>query len=941
MANYVSQYSSKVYGQDFSPLQIVFLRTKIYCLIKKTIEGECIVKINSNILVINSSICNNIDKFSSDERGLLSQNILSQLRNFVESIAVKIYGAGNDIEVTYSNITKALEHIRSKGSYKFLTKFHDLLQISASHYTLDEGNSERLMLKYYEYLLKIKIFLKNTYNINVLENIDKFPLDTDSNLSEYYEKIAARVNQSHSNKTRSSYNDRYYIQKVKPIFINHYIYYEVTFTVANDKASKFDRVIAFTNLDISSNYAVKLSVRNDTIEIMGKIMPIQIIEGWEVSIRPCELNRFAQIVGTKRINGGSTEYREIMRFLTETGMSLVDLIDSSQDYFLHVKNQIFRSVTDFRFFEALEKSRELVLNNRPGSNVIRYLLHKLNNKVLKQQHFNRENNYLSYLNLSNRCIPFDKMPFNTSLSNHNPKILDLYECIKSSGREHELLARFIKNNTERNGVLFTPKKNIEGFDNIDALLQKYNSALYRKHLHRRLENYKDHIYIDGYAEDSVEIIKKLREISSSGIDNYLNSVEYWLQSSAYNIDCDEKKTALKQMFINSRVAFIYGSAGTGKSTLINHVSNFFNNGKKLYLANTNPAVDNLRRKVNAANCSFKTIRKFLSSKDSDDTCDLLIIDECSTVSNTDMKEILEKAKYKLLILVGDIYQIESIVFGNWFSIARSFISAKSVFELINPYRTTNQGLLNVWNKVRTIDIAILEPLVKNNYSVSLNESIFDNSEDEQIILCLNYDGLYGINNINRFLQGNNPSFPIQWGINTYKVNDPILFNESERFAPLIYNNLKGKITGIDVYEDKIQFEIEIDKVINEFDAEGYDFNFIGTAQNGNSIIRFSVNKFKSTDEDDDSTSDAVVPFQVAYAVSIHKAQGLEYNSVKIVITNEIEELITHNIFYTSITRAKENLKIYWTPETEHKVLNSLEFKDGRKDIALLKSKYSL
>ena len=55
---------------------------------------------------------------------------------------------------------------------------------------------------------------------------------------------------------------------------------------------------------------------------------------------------------------------------------------------------------------------------------------------------------------------------------------------------------------------------------------------------------------------------------------------------------------------------------------------------------------------------------------------------------------------------------------------------------------------------------------------------------------------------------------------------------------------------------------------------------------------------------DTDSSDAIVPFQVAYAVSIHKAQGLEYKSVKIVITNEVEELITHNIFYTAITVQK-------------------------------------
>ena len=57
-----------------------------------------------------------------------------------------------------------------------------------------------------------------------------------------------------------------------------------------------------------------------------------------------------------------------------------------------------------------------------------------------------------------------------------------------------------------------------------------------------------------------------------------------------------------------------------------------------------------------------------------------------------------------------------------------------------------------------------------------------------------------------------------------------------------------------------------------------------------------------------------VPFQVAYAVSIHKAQGLECDSVKIVITDANEDDITHSIFYTAITRAREKLKIFWTPE---------------------------
>jgi len=391
------------------------------------------------------------------------------------------------------------------------------------------------------------------------------------------------------------------------------------------------------------------------------------------------------------------------------------------------------------------------------------------------------------------------------------------------------------------------------------------------------------------------------------------------------------------MFESSNVALIYGSAGTGKSTMINHISQFFNDYKKLYLANTNPATDNLKRKVHASNCEFKTIARFLSDRRGETSFNILFIDECSTVSNSDMLKVLNKASFTLLILVGDTFQIESISFGNWFSALQSFIPKSSITELTIPYRTNNSKLLELWGKVRNIDEDILEHIATNNYSTILDESIFIHSEDDEIILCLNYDGLYGINNINKFLQGNNQSIPILWGNLTYKVNDPILFNETKRFGPSIYNNLKGKILKMMFSDDKIQFDIEIDKTINELDTFQYDFKLLDNLGNGNSVIQFHVAKHKSSDEDDES-SDAVIPFQIAYAVSIHKAQGLEYNSVKIVITNEVEEMITHNIFYTAITRAKEKLRIYWSAEIENKILTSLEKRNIAKDVGLLKSK---
>jgi ATP-dependent exoDNAse (exonuclease V) alpha subunit len=306
-----------------------------------------------------------------------------------------------------------------------------------------------------------------------------------------------------------------------------------------------------------------------------------------------------------------------------------------------------------------------------------------------------------------------------------------------------------------------------------------------------------------------------------------------------------------------------------------------------------------------------------------------------------MREILQKASFNLLILVGDVFQIESIIFGNWFNIAKFFIKETSIFELTKPYRSSNSNLLLLWNKIRNIEEDILEHIVKNNYSVTLNESIFEHTEEDEIVLCLNYDGLYGINNINRFLQINNNNVSVEWDLQTYKINDPILFNELERFTPLIYNNLKGKIVGIEKFDDKIQFDIELSKVINSFDTNGYEIQFVGSSSNGNSIIRFFVYKYESTDEDEDSALNTLVPFQIAYAISIHKAQGLEYNSVKIVVTDEIEEMITHNIFYTAITRAKEKLKIYWSSNVENKILKNLKSKMNKKDVALLGEKFEL
>lgn len=886
-------------------------------------------KVNEQIQNVNEIICRNI-KSLADQRALLSQNILSQLRNLVEGVAVRLHTGSPDTEFSYNAIEPGLAFVRSKAKLNFLGKFHKLIQISASHYTLDGDASERLMLKYYEYLHRIRSLLQDNCGISVLANLEAFPVDLDPSLREYHEKIAARIEVVRSTRLDSSPKHRYYIHKTRPFFVDDRIYYEVTFYRAVNKVNKFDRIIAFTNIDMTDKYAALLSLRHDSIEVLGQMMPITIIRSWEASIRPCELKNFARLLGmTIDVRKDSEEYRHLMRWLITESGNLLELVDMPDDKYVTVRTAGTAGVTKPQIFPVLDEARRIVRLAAPGHNILRYLMLRMHNQILKPQYLQDGCYLLSDMKLQFGCIPFDTMPFCTSLPGHNPRYWDLVESLDATGRNHELLARCVKNNVEQHGILYTPVTDLEEFGDINGLISTYNTKLYRMHTERRLVLDKGHVFICGYENETVSIIEKLQEYTSSGIACYTQAVERWLDETTREIDDQVKRDALKLLFSQSRVALIYGAAGTGKSTMVDHIAHYFNDKKKLFLAHTNPAIDNLKRKVTAQNSDFWTISSQIGRKSSGQKYDLLVIDECSTVSNADLIKVLTKTSFKLLVLVGDVYQIESIQFGNWFDIIRSFIPVTSVFELTTPFRTKNDSLLGFWNKTRDIDDDLTEVIARNGYSTVLDKTLFETQGQDEIILCLNYDGLYGINNINRFLQISNPGTATTWRISTYKVGDPVLFNETERFRPVIYNNLKGRIVGIDYLPDRIRFDVKLDLSLSNLDDVGDELEWIDE-----STVRFSVYEKEISDEDDDSL-DTSVPFQVAYAVSIHKAQGLEYDSVKIVITDANEDDVTHNIFYTAVTRARERLRIFWTPETQQGVLQRLHRRANPKDIALL------
>jgi hypothetical protein len=132
-----------------------------------------------------------------------------------------------------------------------------------------------------------------------------------------------------------------------------------------------------------------------------------------------------------------------------------------------------------------------------GHNVLRYLMLRMHNQVLRPQHYRESCGRLSGLNLLYGCIPFDQMPFCTSLPGHNPRYWDLVESLDVTDRSYELLARRVRNNVERHGILYTPVADLEEFGDITELVSIFNGKLHYKHTERKLVQDKGHVFIRG------------------------------------------------------------------------------------------------------------------------------------------------------------------------------------------------------------------------------------------------------------------------------------------------------------------------------------------------------------------------------------------------------------------------------------------------------------
>lgn len=900
------------------------------------------------VMACDKSIVRSIDTIEnrSATRDEISQDILPRLNDLCRAALLQ---NSYNLRCTKPNLQLAYEQAQLDLRTKYLANFLRCLKYIDCRIP-EEGQSERLMLKYYNFMWQIRKYFWDNNRISILQNLEKFPLNTDQLDNEYY-NIVAKAIESTDLSPHSLESTRFYVQKKTPFYVGTERYYEITLQLANKYATKFNRITVYSKQNISTAYSINIGYTDTTIDLWGIASNIKIITNWRVSIAPACLNKLGRILNINlKISKNYGEYSELMIFLTSTGMTFLDLIDLKEISFNEVVDSIYKNTNTCYFKTVIEALRKYFSCECDtfGKNTIRFLLINMREDRISDVIPNQFNSPMPKIPFyfAKKCFPFEKNPYLANYAGSKTSNGNMAKILSVAGTAQlKTISPYLvlKNKIKNSGEIYFNSSEIASDTDI-ATYNEYLDAWETRQGFNILHE-QEYVTIASYESTTLQILRKLLELSQNGIKGQkeLNAKFIRDNKSIFdNVDVSKQK-AIKYAFVNSKLLLIYGAAGTGKTTLINYISSLMPKSKKLFLTKTHNAIQHLRRRIEnpGNNSDFISFDSFTKKVELPDY-DIIFVDECSIIDNFTMLKFVNKiSENSLIVLAGDINQIESIDFGNWFYYAKHIITTHGAnIELLDTWRTKEESLLSLWEEVRNNDVRITEKLVIDGpFSKEIGSDIFTSNVTDEVVLCLNYDGKFGLNNINSYFQNANPNGEaIIWQGWRFKKGDKILFNDNSRFTYL-YNNLKGIIVDIEKTDDQIAFTIDVETIITEQQCKSDQIEYIDTIGE-RTRIKLIVYAFDEDEiENEEDAKKTIIPFQLAYAVSIHKAQGLEYDSVKVIIPSVNSEKITKGVFYTAITRTKRKLTIYWSSETMQKIISDFSSEhSGFKSLDIIKNK---
>ena len=407
---------------------------------------------------------------------------------------------------------------------------------------------------------------------------------------------------------------------------------------------------------------------------------------------------------------------------------------------------------------------------------------------------------------------------------------------------------------------------------------------------------KDAIYLPPFYHAECSTSRRLRDLAeSTGRSLFDGLFDPSSLTAETGIEYDEVQLAAIRQAVTSKVMVLTGGPGTGKTTTTQGIIAALKKaGLRVLLAA--PTGRAAKRMSEATGMEAKTIHRLLEYNPQDGykrndenplEGDALIVDECSMIDILLMNNLLKAVPVGMrLVFVGDIDQLPSVGAGN---VLRDIIDSQRipVVRLVRIFRQAqksrivmnahaiNQGRFPDTSNGRDTDFFFMREddperaaetivrLVKERLPRAYRES-----PDRIQVLTPMQRGVVGAANLNLLLQqALNPSGPsLNRGGYTYRQGDRVM-QQRNNYDKDVFNGDLGYIREVDTEERTLK--VDFDGKWAEYDVTELD------------------------------------ELTLAYATTIHKAQGSEYPIVVMPILMTHFVMLQRNLIYTGITRAKK------------------------------------
>ena len=416
----------------------------------------------------------------------------------------------------------------------------------------------------------------------------------------------------------------------------------------------------------------------------------------------------------------------------------------------------------------------------------------------------------------------------------------------------------------------------------------------------------DYYKFENYVAEQVYEISSKEDAKVDDIELKIDKLESYFNIN-YN---EEQKRAIKQSLIKN-FSIITGGPGTGKTTIIKGIVQLYKiisgysyeklEEKLVLLAPTGRAA---KRMSESCNFPASTIHRYLRwNKETNEfgynsnnkaPCEFVIIDETSMIDIELLYNFFKAIKTNVkLVFIGDYNQLESVGPGN---ILKDLIDSQMINTIFlkeiyrqdqNSYITElayeiNYGELTESFLNKKDDYNFIgcddENILKT--TCILAKKAIDKGYDIKNVQVLApvYKGINGIDNLNKTLQ---------------KIFNPKSDEKNETYDGNVIYRENDKVLQLENMPD--------DNVFNG------DIGFIEKINGSEITVNFDGNKVKYTPKEYKN-------IKHGYAISIHKAQGSEFEIVLMPITNAYKMMLYRKIIYTGITRAKKSLMLIGNPK---------------------------